>query len=100
MIKSVIKQYSVYIMTNRNNTVLYTGVTNDLERRIWEHKFENGSKFTSLYKCHKLVYYEDYASVKEAIAREKQIKAGPRSKKLELINLENPNWSDLSKDWF
>src|SRR5690606_38310788 len=100
MIKSVIIQYSVYIMTNEKNTVLYTGVTNNLERRVWEHKFENGSKFTSLYKCYKLVYYEDYASVNEAIAREKQIKAGSRSKKLELINSENSDWSDLSKDWF
>ncbi|MFD1628588.1 GIY-YIG nuclease family protein [Pseudopedobacter beijingensis] len=100
MIKSVITQYSVYIMTNKKNTVLYTGVTNDLERRVWEHKFENGSKFTSLYKCFKLVYYEDYPSIIDAIAREKQIKAGSRLKKLQLINLENPDWTDLSKDWY
>ncbi|WP_026905407.1 GIY-YIG nuclease family protein [Pedobacter glucosidilyticus] len=94
------KTYSIYLLTNKNNTVIYTGVTNNLERRMWEHKFEKGSKFTSKYKCNKLVYYEDFHTIIDAIAREKQIKAGSRAKKIELINSMNMNWDDLSKDWF
>ena len=89
----------VYIMTNKNNTVLYTGVTNDLERRVKEHKDGEGSKFTSRYNCSKLVYYEIFTSAKEAIAREKQIKGGSRKKKEDLINHENPKWNNLAIDW-
>ena len=94
------KLYSVYLLTNKNNTVIYTGVTNDLQRRIWEHKFDKGSKFSSKYNCNKLVYYEDFSFINHAIDREKQIKAGSRAKKIELVNLENKNWDDLSIDWF
>ena len=94
------KVYSVYLMTNKNNTTIYTGVTNDLLRRVWEHKFDKGSKFTSKYNCNKLVYYEEYPLIINAINREKQIKAGSRKKKEDLINLDNPNWTDLSFNWY
>jgi len=87
----------IYIITNRNNNVLYTGVTNDLYRRIAEHKERASTKsFSSKYHCNKLVYYECFQSIVEAIAREKQIKAGSRKKKIELINSINPEWDDLS----
>jgi putative endonuclease len=92
--------YSVYLLTNKNNTVIYTGVTSNLLGRIWEHKFDKGSKFTSKYNCNKLVYYEDYPSITEAILREKQIKSGSRAKKEALVNLENPDWKDLSASWY
>ena len=94
------KTYSIYLLTNKNNTVIYTGVTNDLQRRMWEHKFDKGSKFTSKYNCNKLVYYEDFKYILDAIAREKQIKAGSRVKKIELIDSINKGWDDLSKDWY
>lgn len=94
------KTYSIYLLTNKNNTVIYTGVTNDLQRRMWEHKFDKGSKFTSKYNCNKLVYYEDFKYILDAIAREKQIKAGSRVKKIELIDSINKSWDDLSKDWY
>ena len=83
-------------MTNFNNTVLYTGVTNDLQRRIFEHKTTlNSNSFTSKYKTTKLVYFETFHSIEEAILREKQIKGGSRRKKLNLINSLNPEWKDL-----
>ncbi|MCX6244939.1 MAG: GIY-YIG nuclease family protein [Bacteroidetes bacterium] len=89
--------YYVYIMTNTYNTVLYTGVTNDLKRRVNEHKMKiNPSCFTSIYNIHKLVYYEQFIYVQDAIAREKQIKGGARSKKIILIERSNKNWKDLS----
>ncbi len=91
------KSYSVYILTNENNTVLYTGVTNDLERRVWEHKNGEGGHFASKYKLIKLVYYETTNQVEEAIAREKQIKKGSRKKKIELIESMNSQWADLSQ---
>ena len=94
------KTYSIYLLTNKHNTVIYTGVTNDLQRRMWEHKFDKGSKFTSKYNCNKLVYYEDFKYILDAIAREKQIKAGSRAKKIELINSLNQKWDDLSRDWY
>jgi len=87
----------IYIITNRNHTVLYTGVTNDLFRRIAEHKERVSPKsFSSRYHCNKLVYYECFQSIVEAISREKQIKAGSRKKKIDLINSINPSWDDLS----
>jgi putative endonuclease len=89
------KDYCVYIMTNKYNTVLYTGVTNNLKRRGWEHKEGFGSVFTSKYRVTKLVYYEVYENINLAIAREKQIKGGSRQKKLDLINGFNPDWHDL-----
>ena len=89
----------IYILTNENNTVLYTGVTNDLKRRIYEHKNKlNPKSFTARYNIHKLVYYETFTSIIEAIAREKQIKAGSRNKKNELINSVNKDWRDLYED--
>lgn len=82
-------------MTNSSHTVLYTGVTNDLARRVEEHKSEKGSKFTSKYKAHILVYAEEHQHIQEAISREKQIKGGSRANKLLLINDMNPEWKDL-----
>ena len=82
-------------MTNRYNRVLYTGVTNNLERRVLEHRSGKGSKFTSKYNAKKLVYFECGNNVNEAIAREKQIKAGSRQKKIDLIAEMNPKWHDL-----
>lgn len=87
--------YCVYIMTNEANTVLYTGVTNDLFRRVLEHKDGKGSKFTSKYNVTKLVYYECSEDITAAIEREKQIKGGSRQKKEDLINRINPDWNDL-----
>jgi putative endonuclease len=89
------KEYCVYIMTNQYNTVLYTGVTNNLMRRVWEHKEGFGSVFTSRYRVTKLVYYESYENINFAIAREKQIKGGSRQKKINLIDNFNPEWNDL-----
>ena len=93
-------QYYVYILTNKNNTVLYTGVTNDIVRRLYEHKNNLivGS-FTSRYNVHKLVYFEETNDIKEAIEREKQIKSGSRQKKIALIESINPHWLDLSNDF-
>lgn len=88
--------YCVYIMTNASHTVLYTGVTNNLPRRAHEHKTGQGGGFTSKYHATKLVYFECGGDVKQAITREKQIKAGSRQKKLDLINGLNPEWKDLS----
>ena len=86
----------VYILTNFNHTVLYTGVTNDLFRRIFEHREHlNPESFTSKYKATKLVYFETFHSIEEAILREKQIKGGSRRKKLNLISSLNPEWKDL-----
>ena len=82
-------------MTNRYNRVLYTGVTNNLERRVLEHRSGKGGKFTSKYNVKKLVYFECGNNVNEAIAREKQIKAGSRQKKIDLIEEMNPEWNDL-----
>ena len=92
------KQYCVYILTNKNNTVLYTGVTNNLKRRVLEHKQNQGSVFTSKYKIHKLVYYEVTTDINAAILREKQIKAGSRQKKIDLINSMNKEWVDLYEE--
>ena len=89
------REYCVYIMTNAHNTVLYTGITNDLARRVFEHKNGLGSAFVKRYNVHKLVYYETGDNVHSAIAREKQIKGGSRQKKIELINSLNPGWKDL-----
>jgi len=87
-------------MTNRNNKVLYTGVTSNLLRRVAEHKDKTVQGFTSKYNVAKLVHYEEYATMEEAIAREKQIKGGSRQKKLNLINSKNPEWKDLYDEFF
>ncbi len=85
-----------YIMTNKNNNVLYTGVTSQLGVRVYQHKTnEYKNSFTDKYNCHKLVYYEYFDFIEEAIEREKQIKAGSRKKKLILIDKMNPQWNDL-----
>jgi putative endonuclease len=88
-------RYSIYILTNDRHTVLYTGVTNNLQRRISEHR-AGFSSFTSRYNVHKLVYFEEFHEVNDAIAREKQIKGGSRQKKVALIDGTNPDWRDLS----
>lgn len=93
------KSYYVYIMTNRSKT-LYTGITNNLERRVYEHKQKLIPGFTSKYDITKLVYHEETNDVSVAIAREKQIKGWLRAKKIALIELENPEWKDLSLDWY
>ena len=87
--------FYVYIMTNKHNTVLYTGVTNDLIKRGYEHKEKTIKGFTSKYNVDKLVYYEHFADINQAIKREKQIKGWIRQKKIELINSFNKNWEDL-----
>ncbi len=94
------KSYYVYILTNKNNNVLYTGVTNDLQRRIYEHKNKIISGFTEKYNVNKLVYFEETSDIESAILREKQIKSGSRQKKVDLINSCNEEWADLSKDWY
>jgi len=87
----------VYIMTNKNNTVLYTGVTSDLKERVTQHKLKlHPQSFTAKYNICKLVYFEVFESIIEAIDREKQIKGGSRKKKIEMINKLNPEWKDLS----
>jgi putative endonuclease len=85
----------VYLLTNRGNTVIYTGVTNDLKKRVYAHKHKLAEGFTKKYNVTKLVYYEIFDTVEEAIAREKQIKAGSRAKKLALITSMNPKFKDL-----
>jgi putative endonuclease len=90
------KKYYVYFLTNKNNTVIYTGVTSDILRRSGEHKDKVFKGFSSRYNLDKLVYYEEFYDVNQAIAREKQIKAGSRKKKMELIETMNPEFKDLS----
>ena len=90
--------YYVYILTNQNNTVLYTGITNDLKRRVNEHREGLADGFTKKYRVHKLVYFEETSDVISAIAREKQIKGGSRKKKIDLIVSVNPEWRDLRND--
>jgi putative endonuclease len=91
-------QYYVYILTNKNNKVLYIGVTNDLERRIFEHKNKLVEGFTKKYNLNKLIYYEMTEDISSAIEREKQLKNWHRDWKINLINSFNPTWKDLSLD--
>ena len=93
------KEYYVYIMTNKSRT-LYTGVTNNLMRRVHEHKNKLVPGFTSKYNIKLLVYFESTSDVNEAILREKQIKGWLRAKKIKLIESMNPEWKDLSEEWF
>lgn len=99
MIISIMNTYYVYIMTNKSKT-LYTGVTNNLERRVYEHKKKLVPGFTSKYNITKLVYYEEGNDVNVALAREKQIKGWLRAKKIALIESVNPEWKDLSLAWY
>ncbi|MEA3313949.1 MAG: GIY-YIG nuclease family protein [Caldisericota bacterium] len=92
------KQFYVYIMTNKYGTVFYIGVTNDLKRRIYEHKNKLVKGFTKKYNINKLVYYEVFEDAYNAITREKQLKAGSRKNKLDLINNINKEWNDLYEE--
>jgi putative endonuclease len=93
------RQYYVYIMTNRSGT-LYTGVTNNIKQRVHQHKNKLVEGFTKKYNITRLVYFETFSDVYSAIACEKTIKGWLRKKKIELINESNPDWRDLSEDWY
>ena len=86
-------------MTNCNNTVIYIGVTSNLIKRVHQHKTKSFKGFTSKYNCDKLIYFENFSDINQAIAREKQLKSGNRKRKEDLINSINPTWNDLSEDW-
>ena len=92
-------QYYVYILANWNNEILYIGVTNDLERRLYEHKMKLVDGFAEKYNVNKLVYYEYTNDVEAAIAREKQLKGWRRAKKDVLVARMNPEWKDLTENW-
>jgi putative endonuclease len=94
------KQYYVYIMTNKWNKVLYVGVTNDLQRRVLEHRDKTLHGFTQRYNIEKLVYFEATESIESAILREKQIKGGSRQDKIALVILDNAVWKDLYSELF
>ncbi|WP_250433323.1 GIY-YIG nuclease family protein [Hanstruepera flava] len=94
-----IHQYHLYILTNKKNGTLYVGVTNDLERRMFEHKKKLIKGFSKKYGLDKLVYFETYQYINDAIKREKNIKKWKRQWKINLIEDNNPNWEDLSIDW-
>jgi len=89
----------MYFMANKNNTVIYVGSTTQITKRVFQHKAKAFKGFTAKYNCGKLVYFEQYDTISEAIIRERQIKAGNRKKKEELINTINPQWKDLSDGW-
>lgn len=89
------KQYFIYILTNKSHVSLYTGITSDLQKRIYQHKNKLIDGYTKQYNCSKLVYYEVYEDPENAISREKQLKKWRRDKKDYLINIMNPNWNDL-----
>jgi putative endonuclease len=91
--------YYVYILTDKSRSTLYIGVTNDLTKRLWEHRNPEKASFSQQYHCILLMYYEHYGDVNAAIAREKQLKGWRRAKKIALIEKENPRWEDLSADW-
>jgi putative endonuclease len=93
------EKYYVYIMASSSGTI-YTGVTDDLERRVFEHKNKLIPGFSSKYNINRLVYYEETQDIKVALNREKQIKSWRRSKKVDLITSSNPKWQDLSEGWF
>ena len=94
------KSYYVYILANKRNGTLYIGVTNDLERRIYEHKNNIIEGFTQQYNIKKLVYFEETGSIKSALEREKQLKNWKREWKLDLIESSNPEWKDISEKWY
>jgi putative endonuclease len=94
------RRYYVYILTNKVRTVLYTGVTNSLSRRIWQHKNKIMPGFTSRYNLNCLLYFEEFRDINNAIAREKQIKGWSRAKKIALIAEKNPQSNDLSEAWY
>ena len=94
------RTFFVYMMTNRSRVVLYTGITNSLERRSWYHRSENTKSFTKTYRVDRLVYYERFNDARSAIAREKEIKGWRRQKKNELVRTLNPKWKDLGHELF
>jgi len=91
-------QFFVYILSSISK-VLYIGVSNSLQRRVWEHKNDENDGFSKKYQCHKLVYFEEYQYIDDAISREKQLKKWRREKKCNLVETLNPTWSDLSLGW-
>ena len=93
------KNYYVYLLTNWNNKVMYVGMTNNLERRVYEHKNKLVNGFTKKYNINKLVYFEETSDVNSAISREKEIKKWRREKKDTLVLSNNPEWKDLSDEW-
>ncbi len=93
------KKSFVYIITNKNNTVLYTGVTSDIAKRMFQHKTKFYKGFSARYNCDKLVYFEEFSFIRKAIEREKQIKKYKRFKKISLIEKVNPDWNDFSNGW-
>ena len=95
-----IHQYYLYILTNKKNGTLYIGVSNNLERRMFEHKNKLVEGFTKKYGLDKLVYFENYQYLNDAIKREKNMKKWKRQWKINIIEKDNPNWNDLSSDWF
>ena len=95
-----VRQYYVYLVTNEWRNVIYTGVSNSLERRTWQHGHKVHRGFTSNYNCDILVYYEIFEDIRQAIAREKQIKSWSRAKKNALVEKMNPSWKELAKGWF
>ena len=93
------KKYYIYIMSSMSGT-LYTGITSDLEKRVYQHKHKLADGFTKKYNVDRLVYYEETTEIKVALEREKEIKGWRRSKKIDLIESLNPSWKDLAEDWF
>ena len=93
------KKSYIYFMTNKNNTVIYTGVTSDLIRRVYQHKTKTYKGLTARYNCDSLVYFEEFNDINQAMARERQLKAGGRKSKERLINTINQEWKDLSEGW-
>jgi len=93
------KKSYIYFMANKNNTVIYIGVSGNLLKRVYQHKTKFYKGFTARYNCDKLVYFEEFEDINQAIAREKQLKAGNRKRKEALIQVENPLWEDLSEGW-
>jgi putative endonuclease len=92
--------YWVYIVANRKRGTIYTGITNSLERRVWQHKHGGVDSFTRRYAVNKLVYFEEFRDVNNAIARETEIKGWLRARKIALIERDNPEWKDLSTGWY
>lgn len=95
-----VKLYYTYIMTNGRRTVLYTGMTNDIGTRVWQHKNKAVHGFTTKYNCDRLVWFTDFTEVTDAIAAEKRIKGWTRARKVAMIEEVNPEWDDLARDWY
>ena len=99
---SFVRSFYTYIMTNVSGRAgtLYVGVTNNLERRVWEHRTGIGSEFVKTYRLHRLVWCQEFSSIADAIGAEKRIKGWTRVKKITLIEEMNPHWEDLARDWY